>query len=42
MAIILYLGFIIGIISNFEKLVQRNLNRKFYAQICIKHILNFF
>ena len=42
MAIILYLGFIIGLISNFEKMGQRNLNRKIYAQICKKRILNFF
>ena len=41
MAIILYLGFIIGLISNFEKLGQRDLNKKIYAQICKKHILNF-
>ena len=36
MAIILYLGFLIGLISNFEELRQRDLNRKFYAQICKK------
>ena len=42
MAIILYLGFLIGLISNFEKLGQRNLNEKFYAQICKKRISNFF
>ena len=29
MAIILYLGFIIGLISNFETLGQRDLNKKF-------------
>ena len=34
MAIILYLGFLIGLISNFEKLGQRDLNKKNYAQIC--------
>ena len=28
MTIHLYLGFIIGLISNFEKLVQRDLNKK--------------
>ena len=39
MAIILYLGFLIGLICNFEKLGQRDLNI-FYAQICIKRILN--
>ena len=36
MAIILYLGFLIGLISNFEKLGQRDLNKKIYAQICKK------
>ena len=41
MAIILYLGFLIGLISNFEKLGQCDLN-KVYAQICKKRILNFF
>ena len=39
MAIILYLGFLIGLISNFEKLCQHDLNIKFYAQICKKRIL---
>ena len=38
MAIILYLGFLIGL--NFEKLGQRVLNKKNYAQICKKRILN--
>ena len=33
MAIILYVGFIIGLISNFEKLGQRDLNKKLNAQI---------
>ena len=42
MAIILYLEFFIGLIANFEKLDQRDLNKKFYAQICKKRILNFF
>ena len=42
MAIIFYLGFLIGLISNFEKLGQRDLNKKIYAQICKKRILNFF
>ena len=28
MAIIFYLGFLIGLISNFEKLGQRDLNKK--------------
>ena len=42
MAIILYLEFFIGFISNFEKLGQRDLNKKIYAQICKKRILNFF
>ena len=41
MAIILYVGFIIGLISNFEKLGQRDLNKKFNAQICKKRNLNF-
>ena len=43
MAIILYLGFLIhvGLISNFEKLGQRDLNQKLNAQICEKRILNF-
>ena len=36
MAIILYLRFIIGLISNFEKLGQRDLNKQFYAPICKK------
>ena len=40
MAIILYLGFLIGLISYFEKLGQRDL-KKIYAQICKKRILNF-
>ena len=42
MAIILYLGFLIGLISNFEKLGQCDLNEKIYAQICKKRILNYF
>ena len=42
MAIILYLGFPIGLISNFEKLGQHDLNKKMYAPICKKRILNFF
>ena len=33
MAIILYLGFIIGLISNFEKLGERDVNKKNDAQI---------
>ena len=37
MAIILYLGFIIGLIANFEKVGQRDLNIKIYAQICKKN-----
>ena len=41
MAIILYLGFLKGLIYNFEKLGQRDLDKKFYAQICKKCILNF-
>ena len=41
MAIILYLGFLIDLISNFEKLGQYDLNKKIYAQICKKRILNF-
>ena len=42
MAIILFLGFLIGLIPNFEKLDQRDLKKKNYAQICKKRILNFF
>ena len=42
MAIILYLEFFISLIANFEKLGQRDLNKKIYAQICKKRILNFF
>ena len=38
MAIILYLGFIKGLICNFEKLSQSDLNKKLYAQICKKRI----
>ena len=41
MAIILYSGFLIGLISNFEKLGQRDLNKKNYAQTRKKRILNF-
>ena len=41
MAIILYLEFFIGLIANLEKLGQRDLNKKIYAQICKKRILNF-
>ena len=40
MAIILYLGCLLGLISYFEKLGQRDMNNKFYAQICKKRILN--
>ena len=36
MAIILYLGFLIGLIFNFFKLGQRHINKKNYAQICKK------
>ena len=42
MAIILYLGLLIGPISYFEKLGHRDLNKILYAQICKKRILNFF
>ena len=41
MAINLYVGFILGLISNFEKIGQRDLNKKFNAQICKNRILNF-
>ena len=41
MAIILYSGFLIGLISNFEKIGQRDINTKFCAQIRKKRILNF-
>ena len=40
MAIILYSGFLIGLISNFEKLCQRDLNKRFYAQIRKKLLIN--
>ena len=33
MATIFYVGFMIGLISNFEKVGQRDLNKKFNAQI---------
>ena len=36
MAITLYLGFLIGLISIVEKIGQCNLNKKFNAQICKK------
>ena len=38
MAIIWYLGFLIGLIFNFEKLGHRELNKIFYAQICKKNV----
>ena len=38
----MYLEFFIGLNANFEKLGQRDLNKKNYAQICKKRILNFF
>ena len=41
-AIILYLGFLVGLISYFEKLGQRDLNKKNYVKICKKCILIFF
>ena len=41
MAIILYLGFLKGLISDLEKLGKRDLNKQFCAQICKKRILNF-
>ena len=34
--IILYLGFLIGFISHFEKLGQYDLNKKMYIKICNK------
>ena len=40
-AIILYLGFLEGLISHFQKLGQRDLNKKDYIKICKKLILNF-
>ena len=40
-AIILYLGFLEGLISYFEKIGQRDLNKKICIKICKKHILNF-
>ena len=36
-AIILYLGFLEGFISYFEKLGQRDLNNKNFVKICKKH-----
>ena len=41
-AIILYLGFLEGLISYFEKLGQCDLDKKCFMKICNKHILNFF
>ena len=48
MAIILYLGFIIGLISNLEKLGQRDLNKnimhkfvKTYFKPLINHLVDF-
>ena len=41
-AIILYLGFLVRLISQFEKLGQRDLNIKSYEKICKKCILNYF
>ena len=40
-AIILYSGFLVGFISYFEKLGQRDPNKK-YVKICKKRILIFF
>ena len=37
-AIILYLGFLVGLISYFEKLGQRNLNRNNYVKISKKNV----
>ena len=37
-AIILYLGFLVGLISHFEKLAQQDLNKKNYVKICQKRI----
>ena len=42
MAIILCVGFIIGLFSYFKKLGQRDLNKKLNEQICKKRNLNFF
>ena len=41
MAIILYFGFPIGLISNFEKLGQRDLNKKIMHKFVKNRILNF-
>ena len=40
-AIILYLECLKGLISHFEKLGQRDLNKIIYIKICKKRILNF-
>ena len=40
-AIILYLEFLEGLISHFQKLGQRDLIKKIYIKICKKRILNF-
>ena len=38
MAIILYLGFLIGLISNFEKLGQCDLNKKKFMHKFVKNV----
>ena len=40
-AIILYLGFLVDLSYNFEKLGQLDLNKKNYVKICKIRILNF-
>ena len=42
MAIILYLGFLIGLIFNFKKLGQRDLKKNFMDKFVKKRIFNFF
>ena len=39
--IILYLGFLVGLISQFEKLGQYDVNKKSKIKICKRRILNF-
>ena len=41
-AIILYLEFLEGLISHFQKLGQRDVNKKSNIKNCKKRILNFF
>ena len=38
MTIILYLGFLIGLISNFEKLGQHDINKKKFMHDFVKNV----